>query len=103
MFSLHGVFRSVKDSSEVRCWLEQEGAFELVVQTLKLMGVTMLVVGVNPVEVIRVSKLRPPTTLEGVSIVMPATDSVVFVSNAGAGVILRKSGRFAFTPAPLTR
>ena len=53
--------------SEERCWLEQDGT-----ERLKLTGVIMLDVGVNPVEVIRVSNPRLERTFEGVSITMPS-------------------------------
>ena len=48
--------------SEDLCWLEQEGTD---VVMLKLIGVTMLDVGVNPVEVISVSNPRFEIMFEG--------------------------------------
>ena len=67
-----GVFNSI--ISEDLCWLEQEGADPPGVK--KLIGVRLLVVGVNPVEVINVSNSRPARfemTFEGVSMTMPPT------------------------------
>jgi len=93
MFSVEGVLRSTKDNSEVRCWVEHEGALEVL--TLKLMGVIMLVVGVNPVEVNRLSKPRLATTLDGVSMVMPA---MAELASAAGGEMLRVKGRFGFNP-----
>ena len=55
--------------SEDLCWLEQEGTD---VVMLKLIGVTMLDVGVNPVEVISVSNPRFEIMFEGVSIRTPS-------------------------------
>ena len=69
-----GVFNSI--ISEDLCWLEQEGADPPGVKRLKLIGVRLLVVGVNPVEVINVSNSRFEKferTFEGVSMTMPPT------------------------------
>ena len=62
-----GVFNSI--ISEDLCWLEQEGADPPGLK--KLIGVRLLVVGVNPVEVINVSNSRFEITFEGVSMTMP--------------------------------
>jgi len=73
-FSVAGVFNST--ISEDLCWLEQVG-----VTRLKLTGVTIVVVGVNPVEVIKVSNSRFEITFEGVSITMPPGADAEFLAS----------------------
>ena len=54
--------------SLVRCWLEQDG---------NEIGVIMFDVGVNPVEVMRLSNPMEIKTLEGVSISIPVAEVVL--------------------------
>ena len=86
--------RSVRDNSHVRCWLEQEGA-ELEV---KLIGVIMFVVGVNPVEVRRFSNPKLVTTFDGVSIITPSTEEVV-----GGWAMVKVKGRLGLRPCNLPK